>query len=72
MQTVEVILYSGYKADEYPIKFIIGDTCYEIIEIEDRWYGPDYSYFRVFADNAHRYILKRNHRDGNWQIQKSG
>lgn len=69
---MEIIVetYSGYKTDEYPVKFSIGKKQLEIIDIEDRWYGPDYSYFKVFADDGKRYILKQNCKDSRWTLEK--
>lgn len=49
---IKVETYSGYKADEYPVRFWIGEERLEILEIEDRWYSPGFTYFKVFADNA--------------------
>ena len=66
---VHVETYSGYKADEYPKRFRIGEDWYDVVEIEDRWYGPGYSYFRVFADNAQRYILKHRDSDDGWEAE---
>jgi hypothetical protein len=38
----------------------VGDDLLTVIEVEDRWYGPGYAYFRVFADDARRYILRED------------
>lgn len=67
---VTVHTYSGYKADEYPLSVQIGDQCLSIIDIEDRWYSPDYSYFKIFTDNAKRYILKQCHKNRIWDIEE--
>jgi hypothetical protein len=64
--------FSGYKADEYPIRFSIHDQRFEIISIEDRWYSPGCSYFRVFADDGNTYILKQIPGNNQWQIVTSG
>ncbi len=67
---IVVETYSGYKADEYPKRILIGDQQLEIIDIEDRWYGPDYSCFKIFADDGKRYILRQNSTDSCWQIHQ--
>ncbi|MDG5816085.1 hypothetical protein QA601_13410 [Chitinispirillales bacterium ANBcel5] len=65
---MKVETYSGYKLDEYPVRFWIFDgEPLEVLEIEDRWYGPGFTYFKVFADNARHYILTRNNEYGTWQ-----
>jgi hypothetical protein len=67
MKSIRVETYSGYKADEYPKRFWIDDQMIEVMDIEDRWYGPGYSYFKVFASNAKRYILKQDHSSNSWE-----
>ncbi|HUI91536.1 MAG TPA: hypothetical protein VLX68_04725 [Chitinivibrionales bacterium] len=65
---ISVETFSGYKADEYPVRFSLQDRRYEIISIEDRWYSPGCSYFRVFADDGNTYILKQIPGNNEWQI----
>jgi hypothetical protein len=67
MQPAIVTTYSGYKADEYPVRFRINDRDLEVIETEDRWYDPSFHYFRVFADDAERYVLRQNVDTGRWE-----
>jgi hypothetical protein len=55
---LRVECYAGYKADEKPRRFFIGDHCYEVEELIDQWYGPDDTYFRVRADDGNTYILR--------------
>jgi hypothetical protein len=45
---------------------MVENSWLEVIEIEDRWYEPGRSYFRVFADDANRYILRQEVGTGNW------
>ncbi len=63
---VRVETHSGYKADEYPKRFWIGDSALDVVEVEDRWYSPGCSYFRVFAGDAARYLLRRDEKSGGW------
>ena len=35
---IKVECRSGYKANEYPIRFYWNQRCYDIGEIRDRWY----------------------------------
>ncbi len=66
---IKVETYSGYKDDEYPVRFWIGEKRLEILEIEDRWYSPGFSYFKVFADDATRYILKKSVETEIWSVK---
>ncbi|MBD3344435.1 MAG: hypothetical protein GF401_05180 [Chitinivibrionales bacterium] len=66
---LHVETHSGYKADEYPVRFFIDNDKFEVLEVEDRWYEPDSTYFKVFADDCRRYILKKTKEDG-WEIRR--
>ena len=68
-KTVKVETYSGYKADEYPVRFWIDELRIEVLEIEDRWYSPGFTYFKVFADDARHYILRRSTDDDFWIVR---
>lgn len=65
---LQVKTYSGYKADERPIAFEIDGRSYEVTELVDRWYGPDYEYFRVRADDGNTYILRYDLSDRTWSL----
>ena len=59
---VKVSSYSGYKAEEKPQSFQIGDRSLEILEIEKTWYqeGLDRRrkvYFRIRANDNSRYQI---------------
>lgn len=57
---VQVETYSGYKADERPVRFKLGARTLGVKTVLDRWYGPDYSYFKVLADDGNIYILRHH------------
>lgn len=57
---IRVECYSGYKADQWPLRFYLGDRCLEIIERSDQWYSPDADYFRVRAQDGQIYVLKHD------------
>jgi hypothetical protein len=56
---IRVESYSGYKAGERPLWFIVGSRRIEVVEVEDRWYSPDASWFRVRGDDGAVYVLRR-------------
>lgn len=55
---VEVIGYSGYKANERPLFFFLEQTRLEVRDIIDRWCGVDSDYFKVLASDGNVYLLK--------------
>ncbi len=66
---VHVECYSGYKADQRPIRFQLGDRVYIVEELLDQWYSPDYLYFKVRADDGNLYILKQNQTADEWTLE---
>ena len=65
---VQVEGYSGYKANERPLRFCLGERWHEVEEVLDRWYGPDYVYFRVKASDGSIYVLRLDEEKGEWEL----
>ena len=65
---VRVECYSGYKANERPLRFHVGDRALEVKELLDRWYGEDYDYFKLLADDENTYILKYHRIEDRWEL----
>ena len=65
---VSVKSYSGYKANEKPRSFTFKDKEYQVKEILDSWFGPDYTYFKLKADDENIYILKYNEKRDEWKL----
>lgn len=66
---LKVNCLSGYKANERPVSFSIGEKEFQVKEILDRWYGPDYAYFKVKTDVGNIYILKYNEQKDHWELE---
>jgi hypothetical protein len=67
-QLVRVESYSGHKAEERPLRILFGGQSLEIEEIEDRWYSPGATYFRVLAECGDRYVLRRDDAQDIWSL----
>jgi hypothetical protein len=65
---VKVEAYSGYTANERPLRFTLGDRTLEVTEIVDRWYGEAERYFRVTCDDGDTYVLKYLESEDWWEI----
>jgi len=66
---IHVESYSGYRADERPLRFTMGGRVYEVVEVEDRWYSPHAMYFRVIASDGNRYVLCHDEEVGVWKLE---
>ncbi|MHB8499795.1 MAG: hypothetical protein ACYDCG_03900 [Candidatus Acidiferrales bacterium] len=67
-QVVRVECYSGYKAEERPERIVFEALTLEIAEVEDRWYSPGATYFRVRAENGDRYVLRHDEAQDVWSL----
>jgi hypothetical protein len=69
---LQVECYSGYKADERPLRFSFGGTpggqVFEVKEVLDQWYGVGYHCFKVLADDGNFYILRHQQAQDNWLL----
>jgi hypothetical protein len=61
--------YSGYKADERPVRVLLADHMVDVAEVEDRWYSPGATYFRVLLANGERYVLRREDAQDVWTLE---
>jgi hypothetical protein len=67
-QLVHVECYAGYKADERPVRIVFDTQTLEIAEVEDRWYSPGATYFRVLTARGDRYVLRREDAQDLWSL----
>ncbi len=55
---IEVVAYSGYKANERPLCFVLKEQKLGVVDVVDRWYGEDHDYFKVLADDGKVYLIR--------------
>ncbi len=65
---IKVKTYSGYKAEERPFFFTIGEKELRVEELLDRWYGEDHEYFKLRADDNCIYIIRYNRNEDFWEL----
>ena len=66
---MEVESYAGYRADERPLRLKLDGRILEIIEVEDRWYSPGETYFRVRVADGDRYVLRHVDAQDVWSLE---
>ena len=69
MTELIVECYSGYKADQRPVRFRLGSQACEIREIEDQWYSPSAIYYRVRVDDGDTYVLRHDETADSWSLE---
>jgi hypothetical protein len=65
---VRVACYAGYRGEEEPRRFWLGERTVAVAEILDRWLAPEHRYFKVRGDDAGTYILRQDIRDERWEL----
>jgi hypothetical protein len=68
MSDIKVECYAGYRGEQYPLRFTLGEESLEVLEVEDQWYSPSSRYFRVRADDGNIYILRKDEERDHWSL----
>jgi hypothetical protein len=65
---LRVIFYEGYRAEETPRAFLLGERRVEVTAVLDRWRGEDHEYVKLDASDGSRYILRHDRQRDEWEI----
>lgn len=65
---IRVECYAGYRGEEEPRAFWLGERRLEVLELVDRWYGSDCRYYRCRADDGDAYVLRHDERTHTWEL----
>jgi hypothetical protein len=66
--TVVVECYAGYRGEETPRRFRLGERSVEVEEVIDRWLAPGHRYFKVRGDDGGVYILRHDPVADRWDL----
>ena len=67
-QAIDVRCYAGYRGEEAPRSFVVGEEEMRVKEIVQAWRTPQARYFRVRAGDGDLYVLRHQERDDLWQL----
>ena len=65
---IQVECHAGYRGEEEPRAFTLGERRFAVIEILDRWMAPDHRYFKVQADDGRKLVLRHDTASGDWEL----
>ena len=51
-----------------PVSFTLFDRHFAVREILDTWYGSDYAYYKLIADDGIHYIIKHDLEADSWEL----
>ena len=66
---LKVECYAGYRGEEEPCAFTLGEARFAVVDIIDRWAGPDHRYFKVQAGDGRTLVLRHDTTDDNWELR---
>ena len=65
---IVVECYAGYRADEEPRRFFVGERVIQVASVTDRWTTPEYRYFKVAGDDERIYVLRQSIDKAEWEL----
>ncbi|MGQ0543995.1 MAG: hypothetical protein ACT4P3_01505 [Betaproteobacteria bacterium] len=65
---IRVECHAGYRDEEGPRAFTLGERRFEVLEVLDRWLEPSHRYFKVRVDDERRFIVRHDVRSGEWEL----
>jgi hypothetical protein len=65
---IRVECHAGYRGDEEPRAFTLGERRFAVLEVLDRWLDPRHRYFKVLADDGRKFILRQDTASGDWEV----
>jgi hypothetical protein len=65
---IQVECYAGYRGEETPRAFFLGERRIEVTEVFDRWLAPDYRYFKIEGNDGGLYILRHDVMSDKWEL----
>jgi hypothetical protein len=65
---IQVSCYAGYRGEQEPRAFTLGETRYEVLAILDRWIAPEHRYFKVQANDGRTLVLRHDTASDDWEL----
>ncbi len=65
---LRVVCHAGYRGEETPQRFYLGERGVEVLEVLDRWIAPDHRYFKCLGSDGDLYILRHDTVHDLWEL----
>ena len=66
--SIRVECYAGYRGEQEPLAFWLGERRLAVHAVVDRWFAPTQRWFKVDADDGNMYVLRHDDASGDWEI----
>ena len=65
---IQVECHAGYRGEEEPRAFTLGERRFLVLQVLDRWLEPRQRYFKVEVDDHRQFILRHDGISGEWEL----
>ena len=66
--SIRVECYAGYRGEQEPLAFWLGERRLIVHTVTDRWFAPMHHWFKVDAEDGNMYVLRHDEAHGNWEL----
>ena len=60
--------YAGYRGEQEPLAFWLGERRLTVRDVVDRWVAPEQRWFAVDANDGNVYVPRHDEMSGEWEI----
>lgn len=60
--------HAGYRGEEEPRAFTLGERRFAVVEILDRWFAPDHRYFKTRVEDGRTFVLRQDESSQQWDL----
>ncbi len=68
LTSIGVECYAGYRGEETPRRFHLGEKAEDVVEVLDRWLSPEHRYFKCRGADDATYILRQDVSADRWEL----
>jgi len=65
---IHVECYAGFRGEQEPRAFTLGERRFEVVEILDRWVDPRHRTFKVAVADQRKFLLRHDTGSGEWEL----
>lgn len=65
---IAVECYAGHRGEQEPRRLLFDGRSVEVAEIVDRWFAPDYRYFKLRVAGGDLWIVRHDEATGEWEL----
>jgi len=65
---IRVECHAGYRGEEEPRAFTLGERRFAVLEVLDRWLDPEHRYFKVKVDDGRMFVLRHDTASAQWEL----